>query len=154
MAARKSVFGLGRVVIVASLLFGTSLILVSFVRIVPVVCALCFCIGFSMISIAASSNTMLQALVDEEKRGRIMSIYSMVFFGVPPVGSLVQGWLAKQMPMSAVVFASGVLCIAGGLVFEYFRPQIRSCVRAIYAKKGIVMPEIANALQSSNSKHT
>ena len=154
LAARKSVYGLGRVVIVASLLFGTSLILVSFVRIVPVVCVLCFCIGFSMISIAASSNTMLQALVDEEKRGRIMSIYSMVFFGVPPVGSLAQGWLAKQMPMSVVVFASGVLCIAGGLVFEYFRPQIRSCVRAIYAKKGIVMPEIANALQSSNSKHT
>ncbi len=154
LAARKSILGLGRVIIISSVIFGAALVGMSFVRFIPLVYALCFFTGFAMISIAASCNTMLQALVDDEKRGRVMSIYSMVFFGIPPLGSIVQGYLSNFIPLPAVVFFCGLVCIAGGLGLEYFRPQIRACARDIYAKKGIVMPEIARALQSSNNKNS
>lgn len=152
LAARKSVLGLGRVIIISSAVFGASLMAISFVRFMPLIYFLCFLLGFVMISVAASTNTMLQALVDDEKRGRVMSIFSMIFFGIPPLGSLAQGYLSNFVPLPAIVFASGAVCVVGGLTFEYFRPKIRACTRDIYAKKGIVMEEIANALQSSNNK--
>ena len=154
LAARKSVIGLGRVIVIACSMLGCGLVVISFVKSIPVAYVLCVPIGFGMIAVAATCNTMLQALVDDEKRGRVMSIYSMVFFGIPPLGSIVQGYLSNFIPLPAVVFFCGLVCIAGGLGLEYFRPQIRACARDIYAKKGIVMPEIARALQSSNNKNS
>ena len=96
---------------------------------------------------------MLQALVDDEKRGRVMSIFTMSFFGVPPVGSIVQGYLAKLISLEAMVMTSGIVCIIAALVFEYFRPMVRAQVRDIYARKGLIMPEIAKGLQAATRKN-
>jgi len=153
LAARKSVLGLGRVIIVCAILFGASLMLISIVRWMPAVYFICYCIGFTMISVAASCNTMLQALVDEEHRGRIMSMFTMAFFGIPPLGSIAQGYISNFIPMPFVVFVCGLFCIAGGLVMEYYRPLIRKHSREIYTKRGIIIPEIASGLSSSSGKH-
>lgn len=153
LAARKSVIGLGRVIVIACSMLGCGLVVISFVKSIPVAYVLCVPIGFGMIAVAATCNTMLQALVDDEKRGRVMSIFTMAFFGVPPVGSIVQGYLAKLISLEAMVMISGIVCIIAALVFEYFRPMVRAQVRDIYARKGLIMPEIAKGLQAATRKN-
>lgn len=152
LAARRSAFGLGRVIVLSCSLFGAGLALISFTKSVGAAYALCVPIGFGMIAVAASCNTMLQSLVDDSKRGRIMSMFSMCFFGIPPVGSIIQGWVAKFVPFELITLSCGVVCVAAALVFEYFRPAIRSYAREIYAKNGIVIPEIAEGLRYANRK--
>jgi len=152
LAARKRVLGLGRVVVVSSSLFGAGLIAVSFARVPWHAYVMCIPIGFGMIATAASCNTMLQSLVDENKRGRIMSIFTMSFFGIPPLGSIAQGYIANFISLQTMTAISGVICIISALVFEHYRPVIRTHARAIYAQKGLIIPEIASALQATNRK--
>ena len=152
LAARKSVLGLGRVIVLSCATFGIGLSLISFTRSANIAYMLCVPIGFGMIAVAASCNTMLQSLVDDSKRGRIMSMFSMCFFGIPPIGSIVQGWAAKFMSFELITLLCGILCVASALTFEYFRPAIRPYARAIYAKNGIIIPEIAKGLQYTNRK--
>lgn len=152
LAARKRALGLGKMLTFASILFGVAMIAISFVKTPVPAYFLCVPLGFGMIAVAASANTLLQTLVDDAKRGRVMALFSMFFLGMPPLGSLLQGCLSGVVPLWIVTLVCGVICVAGGVAFEYYRPIVRKHARAIYAAKGIVMPEMANALLMSDRR--
>ncbi len=149
LAARKSVLGLGRLVMCSCFLFGLGLLAMSFVHSVGLAVIVSFPLGFGMIAVAASCNTLLQTIVDDSKRGRIMSIFTMSFFGIPPLGSLIFGYLGDIWGLTNMMFIGGILCIFAAFIFIKYRPIIRKHTRKIYVEKGIVS-EIAVGLQSSN----
>lgn len=151
LAARKSVLGLGKVVMFSCIIFGAAAVAMSFVRNVWLAGAVCYPLGFGMIAVAASCNTLLQTIVDDSKRGRIMSIFTMCIFGVPPVGSLAYGYFADIFGLPAVMASGGAVCVATALVFMRYRPVIRMHTRKIYVEKGIIS-EIAVGLRSTNPR--
>jgi MFS family permease len=93
----------------------------------------------------ASSNTVIQTIVDDEKRGRVMSFYMMAFLGTAPFGSLMAGWLSSRIGAPETLLLGGSCCIAGALLFARSLPEIRAAVRPIYVRLGI-LPEIASSL--------
>lgn len=140
LASRRSVLGLGRVIIVATITFGVSLVafalshwLVLSLVILPVVGA-----GF-MVQMA-STNTIIQTVVEERFRGRVMAFYAMAFLGSAPIGSLLAGALAERIGAPATVVLGGVACIAGGLWFASRLPTLRELIRPIYIERGILAP--------------
>jgi MFS family permease len=109
---------------------------------------LLLCAGAGMMVALAASNTVLQTIVDEDKRGRVMSLYTMAFFGMVPFGSLVAGWLAGSVGALGTLFAGGALTMLGGLAFLRKLPELRRSVRPIYIRLGI-LPEVARGLNDS-----
>jgi MFS family permease len=97
-----------------------------------------FITGFGMIVQLASSNTILQSIVEEDKRGRVMSIYATAFIGMAPLGNLFAGTLASWIGASNTLIVSGIVCIIGSLIFAVNLPQMRKEVRPIYIKIGII----------------
>jgi MFS family permease len=90
----------------------------------------------------ASSNTILQTLVEEDKRGRIMSFYTMAFMGMVPFGSLLAGSLANSLGAPQTVMIGGIACILGSIMFAKKLPTLRRMVRPIYVEKGILPEEL------------
>jgi len=101
--------------------------------------------GFGMMQGMVASNTILQTLVDEKMRGRVMSYYTMAFVGMAPFGSLLAGALAHAIGAQRTVMVSGVACIAGSLWFWTRLKGIRRQMRPIYERLGIMpLPNIAD----------
>jgi MFS family permease len=148
LASRSSVRGLGRVIAIAVTVFGAGLIAFSFSRSQPLSIALLLVTGFGMMVQSASSNTVLQTIVDEDKRGRVMSLYTMAFMGMAPFGSLLAGTLASNIGAPATVMIGGFACLAAAAWFQYKLPAIRALVRPIYVRLGII-PEVATGLQTA-----
>lgn len=149
LASRRSVLGLGKWIAIGALLMGLSLIVFSMSRstIVGMV-ALAFC-GFAQITQMASGNTVLQTIVDDDKRGRAMAFYAMSFLGMMPLGSLLAGSLATtRIGATGTVAAGGVCCIAAGIWFAAKLPRLRTAVRPIYIARG-VLPATAKGLASA-----
>ena len=117
MAARREVHGLGRWILYASAGFGLSLILFSFSRSLLLSVALLLPAGFAMLIQMASSNTLIQTMVPDELRGRVMSVYSMMFMGMAPFGALLAGAIANRIGSPLTVAAGGAICIGGSLLF-------------------------------------
>jgi MFS-type transporter involved in bile tolerance (Atg22 family) len=90
----------------------------------------------------ASSNTVLQTIVEEDKRGRIMSFYTMAFMGMVPFGSLLAGTLANKIGAPDTVMIGGVACILGSIIFAKKLPSMRRLARPIYMEKGIIPEEL------------
>ena len=90
--------------------------------------------------------------MEDSKRGRVMSVFTMAFFGVPPIGSILQGWISSYVGLPVVTACCGVVCVVSFAVFESRRKKISMQARQIYAQKGLIMPEMARALQSSARK--
>ena len=145
LAARKTVVGLGRVIPIASALFGAGLIAFSFSRVLWLAVPSLVVAGFGFMVQMASSNTILQTIVDDEKRGRVMSFYMMAFLGTAPFGSLIAGWLSSRIGAPYTLLIGGVCCIAGSAWFASGLPAIRAAVRPIYIRMGI-LPEVAAGL--------
>jgi MFS family permease len=141
LAARKSVVGLGRLIVIASGLFGIGLIGFSLSRILLLSLLFLTFIGFGMIVQMASSNTVLQTIVEEDKRGRVMGFYTMAFMGMVPFGSLLAGTLATKIGAPQTVMMSGISCILGSIIFARKLPLLRKIVRPIYLRKGILLEE-------------
>ena len=133
LAARKSVMGLSKVVSVSGCVLGCSLGVISFIQAPWAAALVCIPAGFSIITTVASINTLLQTLSDEDKRGRVMGYLAMTFTGVAPIGSMVLGAIEHYTGLTNIILLSGVFCIAGALVFEYFRPLIQSRARMLHA---------------------
>ena len=106
-------------------------------------------VGFGLIVQMASTNTVLQTITEDDKRGRVMSFYSMAFMGTVPLGSLLAGAAAQCIGAPMTVIAGGTFCIAGSILFSRKLPALRKLVHPIYVKRGII-PEIAGGLQSAN----
>jgi MFS family permease len=138
LASRKTVLGLGRLIVIASSTFGVGLIAFSFSRYIQLSLCMMLLIGFGMIVQMASSNTILQTIVDEDKRGRIMSFYAMAFMGMAPFGSLLAGSLASRIGAPDTLIISGAACIIGSFLFLRKLPLIRKIVRPIYLQMGII----------------
>ena len=126
LAGRQGVRGLGNWVMLACAGFGMSLILFSLSRNFWVSMLLLTPVGFSMMVQMASSNTLIQSMVPDRLRGRVMAIYSMMFLGMAPFGALLSGVLANLMGAPATVAMGGVVCIIGASVFRSQLPKIRA----------------------------
>nr|WP_232380071.1 MFS transporter [Polyangium fumosum] len=151
LASRRSVLGLGRTVVIAGGLFGAGLIAFSFSRWLPLSMVMMVLVGGGMMVQMAASNTLLQTLVDENKRGRVMSFYTMAFFGMVPFGSLAAGWLGARFGAPMTVRLGGVVTLGGVAVFLHKLPALRRAVRPIYVRLGI-LPEIAAGLRETTNK--
>jgi MFS family permease len=144
---------LGRVIFRATLLFGTGLVAFSLSHVLWVSMLCLVVAGFGMMVQMASSNTVIQTIVDDTKRGRVMSFYTMCFLGTAPFGSLLAGALSTRIGAPQTVMACGGCCAAAALWFHRELPEIRSVVRPIYARLGI-LPEVASGIQSASQLMT
>lgn len=142
LASRKSVLGLGRIIVISSNLFGIGLIGFSLSRLFWLSLLMMLLTGFGMMVEMASSNTVLQTIVEEDKRGRIMSFYTMAFMGMVPFGSLLAGTLANNIGAPNTVMIGGVACILGSVLFAKKLPSLRRITRPIYVEKGIISEEL------------
>jgi MFS family permease len=150
LAARKSVRGLGRMIAVSAAIFGIGLMGFSQSRVLWLSLILLLASGFGMMTQMASSNTILQTIVPDEKRGRVMSYYTMAFVGMAPFGSLLAGSLANRVGAPITVLISGAICLAGSAWFATRLKGLRELVRPIYIKLGIIQ-EVAQGMQAASS---
>ncbi len=153
LASRKSVRGLGKVIPMAAISFGVCLIIFSFSHNLIFSLVMLLSTGMSMMIHTASCNTILQTVVDDKMRGRVMSYYTMAFMGMTPFGSLIFGGLANQIGAPHTVMFGGIVCILGGSVFAYKLPLFKTLIRPIYKEKGII-PEIAEGIQAASNFRT
>jgi len=148
LASRRTVLGLGRVIAWAAVLFGAGLIAFSLSRNVALSMVLMVFTGAGFVVQLASSNTILQTIVREEMRGRVMAFYAMAFMGTAPFGSLLAGGLAARIGVPNTILLGGSACIAGGAVFARQLPRLRQLIRPIYVERGI-LPEVAAGLSNT-----
>ena len=145
VAYRNSVLGLGRQIAWASAMFGLSLIAFSFSHVLWLSMLLLVSGGFAVMMETAASNTILQTIVDDDKRGRVMSFYAMAFLGAAPLGSLLAGSLASHLGVAPVVQLAGAMCIMGSSVFAWRLPALRKIVRPIYLRIG-ALPDVTSGI--------
>jgi MFS family permease len=138
LAGRKSVLGLGRIIPIAAALFGGGLIAFSFAPALWIAIPCLIVAGFGFMVQMAASNTVIQTIVDDEKRGRVMSFYMMAFFGTVPFGSLMAGSLSTRLGAPHTLLVGGICCALGAAWFARELPAIRATVRPIYVRLGIV----------------
>ncbi len=153
LAARKTVLGLDRVIAFTACLFGVGIIAFSLSHILWISMLVLLFSGFAMMVQMASSNTVLQTIVDEDKRGRTMSFYTMSFMGMAPFGSLLAGGLASKIGAPYTLLTGGIICIIGAFMFAAKLASIRKQIHPIYAKKGII-PEVVEGIQSATGLET
>ena len=142
LASRKSVLGLGKIIVISANLFGIGLIAFSLSHLFWLSLLFMLLTGFGMMVQMASSNTVLQTIVEEDKRGRVMSFYTMAFMGMVPFGSLLAGGLANKIGAPNTVMMGGVACILGSAMFAKKLPSLRKIARPIYVGKGIISEEV------------
>jgi MFS family permease len=150
LAMRKTVLGLGRRIVYTTALFGAALIGFALSHLLWLSILVLPFAGFGMMQQMASSNTILQTIVDDEKRGRVMAFYSMAFQGMAPFGSLVAGALAARIGAPRTVMVSGAFCLVGSVWFGRQLPRIRQVMRPIYVKLGI-LPQMALGVQHATA---
>lgn len=141
LAARKSVIGLGRFIPASAAVFGLGLMAFSFSRFIWLSMILMVITGMGFMVQMAVSNTLIQTIVEENKRGRVMSFYTMAFMGTAPFGSLIAGSIAEKIGAPWTLFIGGTCCVAGAIWFAIILPRLRDFVRPIYIEKGI-LPEL------------
>jgi MFS family permease len=153
LANRDTVLGLGRVIPISAALFGVSLIAFGLSKLLWLSMCLLFISGFGMMRQMAASNTILQTILEEEKRGRVMSFYAMSLAGMSPFGSLLAGAVAARIGAPETIMISGALCCVGALLFARELPNVRRFIRPTYVQLGI-LPEIASGIQSASRLQT
>jgi len=147
LASRKNTMGLVKVIPMAACLFGLGLITFSFSRFFLLSLVLMVITGLGMMLQMASSNTIIQTIVDDDKRGRVMSFYTMAFMGTAPFGSLLAGLLASKIGAPHTIMIGGAACIAGAIIFARKLPEFKTAIQPIYVKLGI-MPEVVEGIQT------
>lgn len=149
LASRKSVIGLSKMIVWAALIFGLSLVIFSQSKILWFSLLFILISGFAMMVHMAASNTILQTIVEEDKRGRVMSFYTMAFMGMSPFGSLIAGGLANRIGAPASLFFMGSCCVVGAGIFLSKLPLLRKHIRPVYIKKGII-PEVVKGIGAAS----
>jgi MFS family permease len=145
LAWRRTILGLGRVIVIASTVFGLGLVAFGFSRtlwlsllILPFVGA-----GF-MVSLAAT-NTIVQTITEEHLRGRVMAFYTMAFLGTAPIGSLLAGILADRLGEPTTIVLGGGVCLVGAAWFASRLPRLRELIRPIYIEQGIIATPVVES---------
>lgn len=150
LTLRKSVIGLGRMIGLSCGLFGAALVIFAVSRWFWLSMIMMPLTGFGMMQQMAASNTILQTIVADDKRGRVMSFYTLSILGIYPIGSLLAGTLAARFGAPATLVWGGVLCLAGAVWFARRLPELRRAIRPIYVQLGI-LPELTTGLQSATA---
>lgn len=153
LATRKTIVGLGKVIATMAFTFGAVLTLFGLSHSLWLSMLLMLVTGFSMMQHMSASNTILQTIVDENKRGRVMSFYTMAFIGVAPFGSLMAGFAASRIGAPRTVMAGGVFCMLAAFWFSRRLEAIRKVIRPIYVRLGI-LPELASGIQAASVLQT
>ena len=138
LASRRSVVGLGRAMAVASSTFGAGLVAFSLSRSLWLSLMLLPVVGAGMMITMAAANTVIQTVVREELRGRVMAFYTMAFLGTAPIGSLIAGVAADRIGPQRTILLGGLSCIMAGVWFALSLPRLRELVRPIYVERGIL----------------
>ena len=146
LASKTTVQGLGRWVWVAGTGFGISLILFSLTRSLGFALAALVPAGFSMMTQMGATNTLLQVMVPDRLRGRVMSLYSMMFIGMGPIGALVAGFAAARVGAPGTVGIGGLICLIGAFVFARRLPGLRGEARQLIAAQGMAASEQPTSL--------
>ena len=141
LAARRTVLGLGIWIGSSAAMFGLALVGFALSRSLWVSLAILPFAGFGMMQEMAASNTILQTIVDDDKRGRVMAYYAMAFQGIAPFGSLLGGALSDRVGAPETLVIGGALCVLCGVWFVWELPRLREVVRPIYVRLGI-LPEL------------
>jgi len=128
LASKNSIRGLWKIIPSSTSIFGIGLILFSFSRSFLLSMVLMILIGFGMMLQMASSNTILQTIVEDDKRGRVLSIYIMALMGTVPFGSLLAGGTAKYFGVPLTLSIGGITCVLGALIFAKKLPELRDTV--------------------------
>jgi MFS family permease len=150
LASRKTIRGAGIRVVAGAITFGAGLIALGVVHSLPLALIALGFVGLGMIVQLATSNTVLQTIVDDDKRGRVMSLYTMAVMGMTPFGSILGGALAHVIGVPTTFLIGGAICVGGAILFATKIRVLRPMVLPIYARKGII-PEIATGLQNASS---
>ncbi len=137
LAAKTGVKGLGRWVAVSCAMFGISLFLFSFSRLFWLSVLLLLPAGYSMMLQMACSNTLIQTMVPDQLRGRVMALYSMMFMGMAPLGALFGGALAHRMGAPITVAVGGIACVFGSIWFGRALPELRIEARRLIIAQGL-----------------
>ncbi len=141
LASRKTVVGLGRWVVVSSILFSVSMIGFSFIKSFwPAIFAISF-IGATMMLMMAACSTILQSIVEEDKRGRVMALFAMSFMGTAPFGGMVAGFVADHFGYQVTVMGCGIYCLSIAFIFAYLVPRLRKEARPVYVQFGLLKPD-------------
>jgi MFS family permease len=138
LAVRKSVRGLVSMIQISAIVFGAGLILFGLSHNFALSLFLMLFVGFGMMQGLSASNTVIQTLVPEDKRGRVMSYYTVAFVGMAPFGSLLAGALAHRFGAPHAVMFTGACCLLGAAWFASQRPALRAVMRPIYIEMGII----------------
>jgi MFS family permease len=149
LAVRKTVLGLGRMIPIAAACFGTGLILFGLSHVMWFSMLMMLLVGFGMMQGMAASNTIVQTLVPEDRRGRVMSYYTMAFVGMAPFGSLLAGGLAHWLGAPRTVMITGSVVILGALWFASRLKAIRVEIRPIYQALGILPASLEPAVEDA-----
>lgn len=147
LARRSTVLGLGRVIMIAAVAGGLAIAAFGMSPSLWLSLPLIGVAGFAQISVMASSNTVLQTIVDDHMRGRLMAFFTMSVMGMAPFGSLLSGWLTNIVGPNQTIMMAGFAIAIGGLLFSLKLPAMRRMVRPIYVRKGII-PEVATGLRA------
>jgi MFS family permease len=150
LASRKTVVGLGKIIPISTAIFGFGLIAFSFSRMLWLSLPLMYFTGLGMMTQMVASNTIIQTIIDDDKRGRVMSFYVMAFIGTAPFGSLIAGALASIIGAPDTLLIGGALCLLGAALFARKLPEIRKSIRPIYIRLGIVQEVSAGLGAASN----
>lgn len=147
LAVRRGVHGLGRVVGAAAAAFGVFLVLFAFSNSYWLSVALLIPVGYAVMLQMSSSNTLIQAMVPDELRGRAMAMYTMMFMGMAPLGSLFAGALAEKIGAPWTVGIGGVAAFAAALVFMRYLPSLRFEARQLIMAQGLSPGEPPEEIQ-------
>jgi len=145
LASRRSLLAIPRLIAAASAVFGIGLIAFAFSANLYLSVGLLMVVGFGMMVQLVSSNTLLQTVADEDKRGRVMSFHTMAFMGMVPLGSLIAGGLAKVLGAPGAVLVCGAASIVGSAVFAARLGHIHRSLRPLLEAKGYVEPSAGMA---------
>jgi MFS family permease len=148
LASRQTVRGLSNLITYSAALFGLSLFAFSWSRVLWLSSITLVLAGAGMMMQMAASNTFLQTIVEDDKRGRILALYTMAYIGTAPLGSLLLGWSAQRVGASVTIAIGGILCLASAGVFGSQLEGFRAQVRPIYRRLGII-PEVATGIQAA-----
>jgi hypothetical protein len=156
LALRKTVLGLGRVIALSSILYSLAVAAFAISRHLPLSLLIIPFGGWGLITNFAAANTILQTIVDDDKRGRVMSFLAMSFMGMTPFGVLMVGTLATHLSSDPFIGASRTLlltsavCLAASIRYWMNLARIRKYVRPIYVQRGI-LPQIAEGLEIASA---
>jgi Bacterial protein of unknown function (DUF894). len=137
LASRRSILGLEKMIPLAASVFGLGLVAFSLSRSFPLSVVLMVITGSGMMMQTASSNTILQTIADDDKRGRVMSFYTMAVMGTAPFGSLMAGSMASLISAPGTLIFGGIACTIGAILFAKRLPYFIKSVTPVYAKLGI-----------------